>query len=126
MNQALIGFAMQNRRIRFVLTLPPRSDFTKTGTGKERKSIAAIDQAHEQACRSLWRSLALVIKAKLEAIETGIATFDEEFMAHIVLPDGKTVGEHMTSQIEHVYQTGKMPPFLSGMRALPGRGDAKA
>jgi len=58
------------------------------------------------------RALALVIKAKLEAVESGITVFDDEFMAHIVLPDGSTVGDFMKPQIEQVYLTGQMPPLL--------------
>ena len=34
----------------------------------------------EQACRQRWRALALVIKAKLEAIDAEISTFEEEFL----------------------------------------------
>ena len=50
--------------------------------------VAKRDQkgAHEQERRRLWRALLLNIKAKLEAVESGISVFDEEFMAHIVLP----------------------------------------
>ena len=33
-------------------------------------------------------------------------------MAHIVLPDGKTVGQLMRPQIITAYDTGKMPPLL--------------
>jgi hypothetical protein len=32
--------------------------------------------------------------------------------AHIVLPDGKTIGHHMVPQLEQVYQTKKMPAML--------------
>jgi len=51
-------------------------------------------------------------KAKLEAVEAGISVFDEEFLAHIVLPDGRTVGQFMTPQIEEVYAHGRMPTLL--------------
>lgn len=56
--------------------------------------------------------MALVIKAKLEAVEAGIAAFEEEFLAHIVLPNGSTVGQFMMPQIAAVYETGRMPPLL--------------
>ncbi len=58
------------------------------------------------------RWLALVIKAKLEAVESGITMFEEEFLAHIVLPDGKTAGEHVIPAIESSYQTGKVKALL--------------
>jgi hypothetical protein len=62
--------------------------------------------------RQRWRALALVIKAKLEAVEAGITIFEEEFLAHIVLPDGRTAGEYMVPQIEESYRTKQMPPLL--------------
>ncbi|WP_198651245.1 hypothetical protein [Salinicola sp. CPA57] len=69
--------------------------------------------AWEQACRQRWRALALVIKAKLEAVESGITMFEEEFLAHIVLPNGGTVGGWMLPQIKKSYDSGSMPPLLA-------------
>ena len=53
-----------------------------------------------------------MIKAKLEAVESGISVFEEEFLAHLVMPDGKTVGQSILPQVEAAYQTGKMPSLL--------------
>lgn len=69
--------------------------------------------------RQRWRALALVIKAKLEAIESGITTVDAEFLAHLVLPDGRTYGEFALPQIDEVYRSGAMPPLLPGVAASP-------
>jgi len=38
-----------------------------------------------------WRCLVLAIKAKLEAVESEIFSFEEEFLAHIVNEAGVTV-----------------------------------
>ena len=54
----------------------------------------------------------LIIKAKLEAVDSGISTVEREFFYDVVLPDGKTVGEWMAPQLETVYQTGNMPLIL--------------
>ena len=51
-------------------------------------------------------------KAKLEAVESEITTFEEEFLAHILLPDGQTAGDYLLPQLERVYETGKMPTML--------------
>lgn len=111
---AVVAFEMQGRRVKFELPLPDRNsrEFTHTETGRKRKSQEQIDKAYEQAVRQRWRALALVIKAKLEAVETGITEFDEEFLAHIVLPNGSTVGQFMLPQVENAYETGDMPPLL--------------
>lgn len=112
---AVIAFEMKGRRVKFILPLPDRGsrEFTHTPTGKIRAS-KQIEDAFEQAIRQRWRALALVIKAKLEAVEAGITEFEEEFLAHIVLPNGSSVGKFMIPQIEKAYKTGKMPPLLLG------------
>ncbi len=99
---AVVGFEMLGRRIKFVLPVP--KDVT--------------DRKDAQLERSRWRCLLLAIKAKLECAATGITTFEQEFMAHIVMPDGLTVGDHITPKIKSAYETGQMPPLLG-----PGGGE---
>lgn len=109
--KAMIGFTMLGRQVRFILPLPPQSDFRQTPTGRDRTEKSQYD-AWEQACRQRWRALLLVIKAKLEATECGISTFESEFMANIVLPDGRTAGDFMLPQITESYKSGTMPAML--------------
>lgn len=100
---AIVVFQMNQRVIKFVLPMPPRP---KPG---------ATDATHStwrQLCRSRWRGLTLAIKAKLECVEAGISSFEQEFLAQIQLPNGKAVGEVMIPQIESAYKSGKMPPLL--------------
>jgi hypothetical protein len=40
--------------------------------------------------------LLLIIRAKLEAVESGITTLESEFLANILLPDGGTVGQWLS------------------------------
>lgn len=47
-----------------------------------------------QDCRSRWRGLLLCLKAKFEAIERGVETFEEAFLSHVMAEDGRTVGDH--------------------------------
>lgn len=110
--EAMLAFTMSDRTVRFILPMPNRRDFARTPTGKERTSEAKIDSAWEQAQRQKWRALALVVKAKLEAVEAEITTFEEEFLAHIVLPNNKTVGQWMIPQLTNMRESKKMPPLL--------------
>lgn len=110
--KAFLAFSIQQRQVRFVLPMPDKKDFRYTESGRARKSQQSIDDAWEQACRQRWRALALVVKAKLEAVEAGISTFEDEFLAHIMLPNGSLVGQWMKPQIETAYSTGVMPPLL--------------
>lgn len=111
-NRAMIGFRMADRQIKFILTLPEknRREFTHHSRGM-RTTDAAL-AAWEQACRQRWRALALVIKAKLEAVAAGITTIEDEFLAHTVLPDGSTVGEWAKPQLDEAYRIGAMPRSL--------------
>ena len=113
-DSAMVMFRMSNRHVKFLLPMPNRQarEFTHTPEREDERSPAKAEAAYEQAVRQRWRALALVIKAKLEAVESGITEFDDEFMAHIVLPDGKTVGQVMRPQIAVAYDSGKMPPLL--------------
>lgn len=111
---AVIAFEMKGRRVKFILPLPDKNskEFTETPRRGYLRTPEQIETVYEQAVRQRWRALALVIKAKLEAVEAGITEFEEEFLAHIVLPNGSTIGQFMIPQIENVYRTGKMPPLL--------------
>ena len=111
---AVVGFRMVGRNVKFHLPLPDRnSDELKlTPERRTRRSPEQVEREYEKAVRQRWRALALVIKAKLEAVESGITEFDEEFLAHIVLPNGRTVGEFMVPQIASAYEHGEMPALL--------------
>lgn len=110
--RASIMFRMGPRQVKFVLTLPDRNlrEFTHHSRGV-RTADAAL-AAWEQACRQRWRALALVIKAKLEAVAAGITTIEDEFLAHTILPDGSTVGEWAKPQLDEAYRLGVMPKAL--------------
>jgi hypothetical protein len=116
--EARIMFEMADRQMLFVLPLPDRSarEFWFTPATRTRRSDAAAENAYEQACRCRWRALALVIKAKLEAVASGITTVENEFLAHIVIPGtgGQTVGEYTLPRIAEVYATGRLPALLPG------------
>lgn len=114
-DRAAIMFRAHGRHVRLVLPLPPRADFEtyKRGYNTHRRTDAAAEKAWEQATRQRWRALALVIKAKLEAVESGISTFEREFMADTLLSDGRTVSDFMEPQLDAMYKRGISPrPLL--------------
>jgi hypothetical protein len=116
---AVVAFRAQGRHLRFLLPLPSKDDpeFKKRGAPNQYQPGGVPTQEQqmrrwEQACRQRWRALCLCIKAKLEAVETGISTFESEFLANIVLPNGQTMAEHAAPLIARAYETGQMPPLL--------------
>lgn len=114
---ALVGFTMRDRQIRFVLPLPDRNsrEFTMTPATHKVRSPTQQEQAYEQAVKAKWRSLALVIKAKLEAVERRIVSFEQEFAMHMVMPGGMTVEELITPAIEQAYANGSPAPLLAAL-----------
>lgn len=112
--RAMVEFMAHNRRLRFVVNAPdPMAEqFTHRAHSSGRKIERPAGEARslwEQACRARWRALCLCIKAKLEAVESGITSFEVEFMPYVVLPGGKTAGQHMTPLIEQAYATNQVP-----------------
>jgi hypothetical protein len=105
-HRAVVMFQAAGRRVRFDVVVPEQSTAAKEA----------------QVERQRWRALLLVIKAKLEAVAVGIVTFEEEFLAHIMLPDGSKVADWIGPQLEQVYESGEMPELLPPARAALGAG----
>jgi len=112
--EAVVAFKAHGRAIQFKLKMPDRNsrEFTHTSSRNIRRDESAAEKAWEQACRQRWRALALVIKAKLEAVESGISTFEDEFLAWTLLPGGVTVSAMVQPKITEAYETGQMPVAL--------------
>lgn len=95
-------FEAHGRRLKFELPLL----VAKPGENE------ASRKTREQITRSRWRALLLCIKAKLEAVESKIETFEEAFLSHVIMPDGRTVAEHAIPAIEQAYSSGSMVALL--------------
>jgi hypothetical protein len=95
--KATLLFEARGRRIRFELPLPEPGD-----------------RNAEQETRRRWRCLALAIKAKLETVENEISTFEDEFLAHVVLPNGETLSTWVGPQLAEAYRRGGSMPRLLG------------
>ena len=108
--RAVIGFTAHGRQVRFFLPMPTIDEIPeRDGSGRTVNRVSKL--AAEE--RRRWRALALAVKAKLEVVDSGIATFEEEFLAHIVMPDGRSVGEHVTPALDEVYTDGRIRPLLA-------------
>lgn len=114
-NKAIIAFEMLGKRIQFRLPLPDKNskEFQYTPSRRRKRTGSQIEEEYEKAIRQKWRALALIIKAKLEAIESGIAIFEDEFLANIMLPNGQSMGDWIRPQIEIAYTQGSMPRLLA-------------
>lgn len=110
--KASVMFRLAGRVVRFILELPDPKEKRFTHHSRGLRTPDSAEKEWEQACRQKWRALALVIKAKLEAVSAGITTVEDEFLAHTVLPDGRSFGDWAKPEIERAYQIGHMPQSL--------------
>ena len=106
--ETMLQFIARDRLVKFILTMPQLNEFRLTAVKKEVRSEEAMWKAYHQACRQRMRQLKLVLKAKLESIETNIETFEQAFLANVVWPDGRTTHELIAAEITTAYETGKM------------------
>ena len=107
-----IQFFLKDRLLRFKILLPSIAD----GPQRDRHGYAlSPDQKakkQQQRHKQRARALLLVIKAKLESVESNVETFEEAFLANIVTPGGATVADWLIPQIEEGYRIGSMPTQL--------------
>lgn len=110
---AFVVFRLSDRHVRLRIPLPRRDEkrFRVDGRGYTR-SAEKVYSAWEQACRERWRTLLLLVKAKLEAIQLGLSTVEREFLADVYLPDGRTVHEALVEDLQSAYTNGTMPKLL--------------
>jgi hypothetical protein len=109
---ALIAFQINKYHIRLLVPMPKKEDFRLTESGRRERNTDGMLAAWEQATRQRWRALLLIIKAKLECVESGISTLEHEFFGDIVLPNGKTIISELTPQLESAISNGSMPKLL--------------
>ena len=96
-----LEFSLHNQRIRFVLPRPSTTDTTITHDRRGvRRPPGAQQRVRDQRDRQRWRALYLVIRAKIEAVEAGIAIFEQEFLAFIVGPNDLTVGDILVPRMQ--------------------------
>jgi hypothetical protein len=110
----LVEFVVRGRRVRLTVPLPDRSEYSSTPTGL-RRTDSATDSAHAQAVRARWRAVVLIVKAKLEAVDAGVVTFDEEWLPYLVTAGGQTVAQVLAPQLDAGLSAGHL--------ALPTGGD---
>ncbi len=114
--KAMVVFTLKDGLcVRITLPLPDQDDrsFTHTPARDTERHPDDARRAWEQACRSQWRALALIIKAKLEAVEAGITTIEREFFADLLLPSGQTMQEHVGNDLRLAVKSGKIPKLLT-------------
>lgn len=111
--EAVIMFEARELRLKFRLKLPAVEQFRMSNhKPPRRRTDEDARRFREEEVRRLWRALLLVIKAKLESVESGIESFEEAFASQILLTNGQTVGQWLVPQLAASASAGDMPPLL--------------
>lgn len=107
-----IAFTIQGLQVRMDVRLPdPKAaEFQYTPGRNLRRDSDTAYREWEKTCRQKYRALALVVKAKLEAVDAGISTVEREFLADILLPNGGTVFQNLEAPIRQAL-AGDMSPL---------------
>lgn len=118
--RAVLGFVIEGRALRFELPLPDKGErrFRTTASRGLARSDEGAAAAHAAELRRVWRALALSIKAKFEAVASGIVTFEEEFLPHFVVatPDGpRRFADIAVPALRASYESGHVPPLQLSM-----------
>lgn len=99
-DRLVVGFTGSNRRVRFTVRFGPRPTSPRDLS------------RWEQLKRSQTRALLLVIKAKFESVAAALESFEEAFLAEVMMPDGGTVAQHVGQALIAAYASGQTPPAL--------------
>jgi hypothetical protein len=101
-NREVVACWLHERQVMFELPLPDETKF-KTEDRRNRRR------------RAQWRALLLCVKAKFVSVESGVESFEEAFLAQIVVPTeggrAARVGRVASAQIAEAYKRGTIPNF---------------
>lgn len=116
-----------DKTIRDIITLVKKAGAVQVGQMEEDKRLTIVFGLDDRqirfrvawedspvAQRQRARALLLVIKAKLESVASDVETFEQAFLANIVLSDGKTVHDRVSGDLRLEYSQGKPAVYLIG------------
>ncbi len=58
------------------------------------------ERRRDQRVRQMWRALFYYLKSQLEAVEFGLRSFEDAFLADIVTADGRVIGDHIREALD--------------------------
>lgn len=88
-------------------------------SNQHMKAPEVEQRRQEQAERTAWRQLHLVVEALLTAVQLGITTLTEAFMGHVVVDTGNGRTERMADYLERTQ--GALAPGVRALLASPAQ-----
>jgi hypothetical protein len=96
---AQVAFVIEGKKYRIDVPLPELREFR----GDARKC--------EQGCRERWRCVVLLLKSKLQLVQLKMSTVEREFLADMVLPNGRTAGQELGDYMAKLLAEGYTSPL---------------
>jgi hypothetical protein len=96
---AAVAFAVHGQHVRMRVPLKAPGDAAVSAAASRSKRGQHETRATltEQESKRIWRVLAWNVKARMEAVEEGVETFEEAFLAHLLDErSGETIFEQLT------------------------------
>lgn len=111
--EATVGFVWSGYRVEMSITLPNADDaeFATSPSGRLRTD-GQIDSLVAREARRRWRSLKEVVKILCVAVDDGVLTFEQAFLSHLVLGNGRTVGHTLLPMLQEAKGRGALPGSL--------------
>ena len=103
----LVEFQFADMPISLKVPLPVKPASPTEKNAKTGLSVQTFPK-WEADVREAWRALVLFIKAALESCERGIVKPEQAFMAFLVGPDGRTVGDMVLPAYMQSLETGQL------------------
>lgn len=109
-----VGFTMDGFPMRMTVQLPAQPRQTRRDNPRDW-------QTWEQAVRQRWRAFVLVLKARLEAVESGAMTWREAWFPYIQALDGSTLAGMNEGTFQQMF-AGNQPIMLGPAGNYQDRG----
>lgn len=97
--RSAIQFEYRGGLYRMVVALPSIDEFRYTPANRIRSAAEQV-KMQDQAHRSRWRALALMVKAAIVAVDSGSVTPEQAFGGYFVLPNGRTAADELRLAVE--------------------------
>lgn len=87
-DMAEVGFVFGALAVRMRVPIKPMTDEAAVAYARKTRSsqAKALQERPEREARRVWRVLFWLLKTRMEAIEAGVETFQEAFLAHLLDP----------------------------------------
>jgi len=118
--KAIVFFQRRGWQVQMTVPIPMISNAPQTRRGRWLTDDQKREWVEQQA-RERWRQLLLALKAKFTALENGLETFEQTFLAHLVV-GGVHLGDRLLPAVRQAQEKGTQLQLGAG--AAPPKGHA--